>query len=85
MNRGSKIKLMFKIHGLNTAMGMCRSAGNDTFYETEDEALTAARSYVARAGCTEAMCVYKAHVLVRKSQPPVEILSIEHDGEIIPL
>ncbi len=79
------IKLMFKIHGLNTAQGMSRSAGNDTFYDTEEQALTAARSYVSLLGCRDSMVIYKAHVLVRRSHPPIEVLSISHDGEVIPL
>ncbi|KKN65465.1 hypothetical protein LCGC14_0481850 [marine sediment metagenome] len=80
-----RLRLMYKIHGLNTARGMARSAGNDTFYETEEQALTAARSYVSLPSCHDAMVIYKAHVLVRRSHPPVEVLSISHDGETIPL
>ena len=83
----TRIKLMYKIHGLRTANGMCRSAGNDTFYETYDEALERARSYVDKRGWypgQDAMVIYKAHVLVRPSCPPIEILSIGHDGETIP-
>ena len=75
-----KIKLMYKIHALNTANGMCRSAGNDTFYETEEEALEMARSYVKRGSSDVSMVIYKAHVLVRPTQAPIEIMSIEHDG-----
>ncbi len=80
-----QIKLMYKIHGLNTANGLSRSAGNDTFYETEDAALEAARSYVARGSCSDSMVIYKAHVLVRRSHPPMEVLSVGHNGEVLPL
>jgi len=83
-----KIKLMYKIHGLSTANGMCRSAGNDTFYETLDEALERARSYVDKGGWyggQDSMVIYKAHVLVRPSHPPVEILQIQRNGEVVPL
>ncbi len=79
-----KIKLMYKIHGLNTAMGVHRSAGNAVFYETEEAALERAHHYVATGGPNVAMVIYKAHVLVRRNQPPVEVLSVEHDGEIRP-
>ncbi len=84
-----KIKLMYKIHGLSTANGMCRSAGNDTFYETYDEALERARSYVEKGGWyksgQDAMVIYKAHVLIRPSHPPIEVLSIDHAGDTIPM
>lgn len=80
-----KIKLMYKIHGLNTSQGMSRSAGNDTFYETEEEALEMARSYVARPGGNDSMVIYKAHVLICPSHPPVEIRAITHSGEVVPM
>ena len=80
-----RIKLVYKIHGLNTANGMSRSAGNDTFYETYDEALRAAQSYVGCPTCTEAMIIYKAHVLVRRSRPPIEIRTITKDGVVLQL
>ncbi len=84
-----RIKLMYKIHGIDTANGMCRSAGNDTFYETYDEALERARSYVDKGGWYNrtqcSMVIYKAHVLVRASHPPVEILQIQRNGEAVPL
>ncbi len=79
-----KIKLMYKIHCLNAAMGISRSAGNDTFYTTEDAALGAARRYVSY-NSSPVMVIYKAHVLVRRNQPPVEVLSIDHDGETVKL
>lgn len=80
-----QIKLMYKIHGLRTANGVCRSAGNDKFYETEDEAVEAARGYVAQDNCDDSMVVYKAHVLIRRSHPPIEVLSISLDGNCEPL
>ncbi len=83
-----RIKLMYKIHGLNTANGMSNSAGNDTFYETEEEALNMARSYVERGGWYkghDSMVVYKAHVLVRRHEAPVEVLTVESDGEVLDL
>ncbi len=82
-----QIKLMYKIHGMKTANGVCQSAGNDVFYETLDEALERARTYVERGGWysgQDSMVIYKAHVLVRRSHPPVEVLSIGHGGEVLP-
>lgn len=83
----TQIKLMYKIHGLNTAMGLSRSANNDTFYETYAQALEQARHYVDSKIGNDAMVIYKAHVLVRRIPPkqaPVEIMSITHEGETIP-
>jgi len=83
-----EIKLMYKIHGLNTAQGMARSANNDTFYETYEQALEQARSYVDRGEsgsfAQDSMVIYKAHVLVRPARAPVEVLSITHKGETVP-
>lgn len=79
-----RIRLMYKIHNARVARGVSRSAGNDTFYETEEEALEAARGYVSQDHCRDSMVIYKAHVVVQRSHPPVEILSIQHDGEIVP-
>ena len=84
-----KIKLMYKIHGLNAANGLSRAAGNNTFYEDleNDEgtgALDAARRYV-REGSNDSMVIYRATILVRREQPPIEVLSIAHDGITVPL
>lgn len=80
-----EIKLMYKIHCLNVAQGLSRSANNDTFYETYEEALEQARSYVDAPGCrNNSMVIYKAHVLVRPAQAPVEVLSITHKGDTVP-
>ncbi len=80
-----RIKQMYKIHGMRTANGICRSAGNDTFYTTYERALEQARYYVGQAGCHDSMVIYKAHVLVRKSHPPIEVMTIEYGGHIVPL
>lgn len=79
-----QIKNMYKIHNLNVAQGRSRNAGNNTFYETEEQALSAARSYVERDPYA-AMVIYKATCVVQQAQRPVEILSIEHDGCTIPM
>ena len=78
-----KIKLMYKIHSLVTAQEMSRSAGNDTFYETYDEALEQARSYVTRSESSTMMVIYKAHVLIRAEHPPVEVMSINRHGDCV--
>ncbi len=76
-----RIRLMYKIHCLNVAQGLSRSANNDTFYETYDQALEQARGYVECNGGNDQMVIYKAHVLIRSAQAPVEVLSINRDGE----
>ncbi len=91
MNRGiPQIRLMYKIHALNTANKLSRSAGNDTFYEDLENAegtgaLDKAREYVNNQTMGNTMVIYKAYVLVRKSRPPVEVIGIRHDGTFIPL
>ncbi len=79
-----RIKYMYKIHTLSVAQGRASSMNTPVFYETEEEALREARHYVEERGAT-GIVVYKAHVLVQPNQPPVEILSINRDGEVIPL
>jgi len=85
-----KIKLMYKIHCIGVSEGICRSAGNDTFYEHlegEGGALEAAETYVRhpRHPNGGSMVIYKAFMLVREEQAPVEVMAIEHDGEVVPL
>ena len=80
------VKYMYKIHALNVSNGISRSLGNDTFYETYEEALEQARHYVTRHGTNRtAMVIYKAQVLVRREppmEPPVEVLDITGQGEL---
>ncbi len=86
-----RIKLMYKIHCLRVGQGMAHSAGNDTFYEElENEegtgALDMARKYVCNVGSlSDSMVIYKAHVIVRKSEPPVEVLNVRQGGLVVPL
>lgn len=75
-----QIKMQYKIHGMNMAQGTCHSAGNQVFYETLDEAIERAKTYVRRQGNEEDMVIYKAIVVVRKEQPPVEVLRVAEDG-----
>ena len=79
-----QIKQMYKIHCIDVGLGLCRSAGNDTFYETEEEAIERARGYVENATTYSGrgMVIYKAHVLIQRRKPPVEILSINRDGQV---
>ncbi|KKL50808.1 hypothetical protein LCGC14_2301770 [marine sediment metagenome] len=79
-----QIKLMYKIHCLNVAQGLSRSANNDTFYETYEQALEQARSYVDHDRSSDSMVIYKAHVLVRPAQAPVEVLTITNKGITVP-
>ncbi len=79
-----EIKLMYKIHCLNVAMELARSANNGTFYETYEAALEKAREYVDSGLGVNSMVIYKAHVLVRPAQAPVEVMSITHKGKTVP-
>lgn len=81
-----RIVQMYKIHCLNVAQGTSQAPGyNNTFYATYEQALEAARAYAGCSTGNNEMVIYKAHVLVRKTHPPIEVMTIEHDGEIVPL
>ena len=81
-----QIKLMYKIHSARVAQGIYHSnTCNNTFYETEEAAIAAAQSYVRATDNVEDMVIYKAHVLVRKERPPVEVMAIESDGVCVHL
>jgi hypothetical protein len=75
---------MYKIHNLRTANGVCHSAGNDTFYETEEEALQRAQYYASNSVENTEMVVYKAAFIVRQVSQPVEVINLItggiHDG-----
>ncbi len=75
------IKYMYKIHVINTANGLSRSAGNDTFYETEEEALQRAQDYVGQTVKNLEMVVYKAEYVVRRVHAPVEIVQLDRKGD----
>ncbi len=81
-----KITRLYKIHCLGVAQGTTQAPGfNDTFYTTYEQALEQARNYATKSIKPSPMVIYKAHVLVRASQPPIEVLTIERDGEVVPL
>ena len=81
-----RIVQMYKIHSLDVAQGIAKAPKfNSTFYETYDEALKQARDYATKGSVHAPMVIYKAHVLVRSNQPSIEVLTIERDGEVIPL
>ena len=80
-----RIRKMYKIHHHSVAYGWGKSAGNDVFYETEEEAIEMASSYCNPPHTATGMVIYKAYLLIRPSKPPVEVLSIRRSGEVIPL
>lgn len=73
------VKYMYKIHCLNVANGISRSAGNDTFYATEEQALEQARQYVNYDHGNNEMIVYRAAFLVRRIEAPVEIIPLDRE------
>ena len=83
-----QIKLMYKIHGLRVAQGKSHSGNTNKFYETEEEAVEAAKNCLQPDGYThrsDSIIIYKAFMLVRPRHLPVEVMSIEHDGEVVEL
>ncbi len=79
-----KIKLMYKIHALSTARGEGVPQRTTVFFETLEEAIEKAECYISN-GHLKAAVIYKAHVLVRPRCRPMEVMSIECDGEIAKL
>ncbi len=78
----AKVKRMYKIHCEGVATGQFRQpACNGVFYESRAAAIRAARKHVTH-GDNDAMVIYKAILIVRKSLPPVEIIPVDEDGLI---
>lgn len=75
------IKFGYKIHGLKTANGETRSANTQKFYETEADALDAARGFVQRQHNVDSIVIYKAVKMVRPTAPPVEVVDLA-TGEV---
>ncbi len=83
-----QIKLMYKIHGLRVAQGKSHSGNTNKFYETEEEAVTAAKNCLQIDGYNrkpDSIIIYKAIILVRPRHRPVEVMAIEHGGEVVQL
>jgi hypothetical protein len=72
-----KPRFMYKIHCFTVADGMSKSAGNNTFYETYEEAVDAARSYCADGYSNDDYVIYKAVARVKATYPPVEVTRID--------
>jgi hypothetical protein len=78
----NRIRYMYKIHSVNTAQGTGRSACNNTFYETEQEAINAAHRCVQGDPACDGIVVYKAIRLIQRVSPPISSRVIRHDGTI---
>ena len=78
-----QVKRMYKIHCISVADGTFpQPSCNGVFYNTVDEAIIAAKQHVRD---DVAMVIYKAHILVRRERPPIEVLAVESDGIIVEL
>ena len=69
------VKRRFKIHALTTVDGNNRSADNGTFYETKEEAMIKAKSYVEND--SGPMVVYAAVALLEPVPAPIRITHLE--------
>jgi hypothetical protein len=70
---------MYKLQCFSVANGMVRSAGNDTFYQTYEEAEAKAKKYCADPSSYDDYVIYQAVARVRKTPPappPIEVISL---------
>lgn len=67
----------YKIHGLRTAQKGPSNRSNDTFYDTEGEALAKAKGYVTHPVNPQTMVIYKAIKIVRVADQPVLIEDVD--------
>ncbi len=73
---------MYKIHGLDTVNGLATSANTKKFYETHDEAVTAAKQCCNKKEPPSGIVIFKAVTVVRPVHAPVEVVDVE-TGEVI--
>lgn len=71
-----EVKHMYKIHGVNTAMGKTVGARNGTFYETWNEALDAAKSCLREGSNCDGIVIYKAVSFVERERSPIVVHDI---------
>ena len=80
------VKGIWKLHGIDSVTGKSRSANNATFYNSYEEALAAAQSYVGRDNkpCP-GIVIFKAYSLVMPV-PPVKpsVVVVEFDDHFVP-
>jgi len=73
------MSVKYKIHGWETIYGKgITSANTNKFYDTFDEAVTAARSCLTRRNsATNAIVITKTIAVVELETPPITIRAIE--------
>lgn len=78
-----KITKRYKLHGLDTVLGTSHSANNKTFYETYEEALEVAKSYVGRHSApASGIVIFQAIEVVMPAAAPVVVKKIGYNGEV---
>jgi hypothetical protein len=72
----SDLRKKFKIHGIDSVTGASRSANNNKFYDSYDEAETAARKCVAQDRCS-GIVIFQAIALIEAASPPICVTNLE--------
>jgi len=73
------MQVKYKLHGIDTVDGSRHSANNKKFYDTYDEALTQAKSYVSRqSNPCNGIVIFKAITLVEPACAPIRVTDL-HD------
>lgn len=77
-----ELKLVYKVHALNTALGLCEPMPSGNFFKYEEDAVAYAERLV-HEGRLRSAVVYKAHVVVETHHPPLRYSRVGEQGELL--
>jgi putative cell wall-binding protein len=66
----------YKIHATSSVLGDSRSANNEKFYDTYEEALKKATEYASKGSNPADMIIMKTHTIVERERAPVKVTKI---------
>lgn len=80
----SRSPIKYKIHGLDSVQGVIRSANNNVFYDTLEEAIEQAKIYLAnpRNDNCSGYVIMKTHTIIKRAQAPIERFEVGADDVI---
>ena len=69
--------IKYKIHSISSVGGLARSANNNVFYDTYEEALEMVESYMRRDKCSPGFVITKTFAIIQPVAAPIKITLTE--------
>lgn len=71
--------IKYKIHGIDSVTGESRSANNNVFYDTLEEAVAQCRTYLARPSNCSGFVIMKTAAVVKPVEAPIKVFHLDAD------